>query len=383
MSSYVKKNREQCSACGLCVSVCANHAISMQVDEDGFRYPYIDKEKCTSCGACEKVCPFHASMLNNPNARKVRRSYAFKHRSDVQKVSSSGGFFTALSDYVLDNNGILYGAVFDEQYHVFHDRTENRSGRDKMRGSKYVQSDLSKVYQTIKQDVKSGRLVLFSGTPCQCAAVIRYFGGKKPENLIMMDLICHGVLSDEFFQQYLDGVCKKNPGTISKINFRDKDFGWQDVSITFDNGNCYHSADDYFYKAYATHAFQRSSCFHCPFATEKRWGDFTVGDYWGMQKYHPDFYDDLGVSLVLVNTEQGETILESCAGQFLPIQPQEYATVQPNLRQPTARGDRADKIQIYYKKHGYSKTMHRFFDVTLQRKINSQIAKILKKLHLR
>lgn len=384
MPLFVKNDPKSCSACGLCLTVCKNDAIAMREGEDGFFYPHIDEKKCTSCNACRSICPFERAFLDRGAAEQAKEAYAYKHDASVCKASSSGGFFTALSDYVLSQNGVIYGAVFDPDFRVVHIRAEDVSGRDRMRGSKYVQSDLSEVYQTIREDVKGGRLVLFTGVPCQCAAIQRYIGTPRPQNLIVMDLICHGVMSYSFFEQYLRGICPNaSLKELKNFNFRDKDLGWQSVSATFASGERYHSPSDYFYQAFATDSLQRTSCFRCPFAAGNRFGDFTVGDYWGIQKHHPDFYEDTGVSLVLVNTESGKSLLGALPGEFLALQRNEYIHYQPTLSHPTTFKDRSAKIRKYYGRHGYKKTMHRFFDVTWRRRLNGKIAGILKKLHLK
>jgi coenzyme F420-reducing hydrogenase beta subunit len=277
---------------------------------------------------------------------------------------------------------VVYGAVWSEKFAVTHIRATTKIDRDRMRTSKYVQSDIHLVFESIKNDVATGILVLFTGTPCQCAAVTRLFGKQEPENLFIMDMVCHGVMSQEFFDAYLADVCQKHPGQeIEAINMRDKRYGWQMIGIDFADGTQYHSEEDYFYKAYAAHALQRPSCFNCTCAIEKRFGDFTVGDFWGVQKSHPELYDELGVSLVLVNSPKAQEIYCQLEQNVVsvPIEPKDYLPYQPNLSSPTPRGKKADKFASYYNKYGYKITMHRFFDVTFMRRVNALGYKLLKK----
>jgi len=369
-----------CSGCGLCAKVCRQGAIQMVQQADGFLYPQIDRNACTNCGACRAVCPFTKS---NEDGSATLEAYALKHRDEVRQVSSSGGFFTLLSDSVLDQGGVVYGAVWSQDYSVLHIRADNRVDRDRMRGSKYMQSDISGVLDSIKKDIASGLPVLFTGTPCQCAAVARMFGKKRPENLLMMDVICHGVLPQSLFSAYLADIGKRFPDKrMTSVNLRDKKYGLQVVGIHFHDGTDYHSDQDYFYKVYGMHALQRQSCFACTCAAEGRFGDFTVGDFWGIQHSHPELSDDLGISLVLVNTEKARKLYPALTEQLVSVavEPEAYLPYQPNLRRPTMRGKRADAFSAYYTKHGYQKTMHRFFDVTLMRRINAIGYKLLKKI---
>lgn len=376
----VHDSLSQCSGCGLCAKVCKQGAITMVWQADGFYYPSIDSAKCTNCGACKTVCPFQDAGFTG---FKTIQAYAVKHCDPVRQKSSSGGFFTALSDYVLQNSGVVYGAVWDDDYSVTHIRADNVADRDRMRGSKYMQSNIAKVFTPIKADVSAGIPVLFTGTPCQCAAIVRMFGKEQPDNLLIMDVVCHGVLPQSFFKSYLAQIKERHPEkTVEAVNLRDKRYGLEAVGITFTDGSVYHSKQDYFYKVYAMHALQRPSCFACTCAAEGRFSDFTVGDFWGIQHSHAELQDALGVSLALVNTPRAEKIMSSLAEklQCVAVQPEEYLPYQPNLRKPTQRGGNAEKFVHYYTKHGYQKTMHRFFDVTLARRINAAGYKVLKKI---
>lgn len=367
----------QCSGCGLCAFVCKHNAITMERAEDGFLYPKIDPRRCVNCGICKTVCPFaqHTEAGNLPLA-----AYGFKHNRAIREQSSSGGFFTALSDCILAQGGVVYGAVWTKEFAVTHIRGETADQRNQMRSSKYIQSDITAVFADIKADVSSGMPVLFTGTPCQCAAVCKLFNGQPPENLYIMDLICHGVMPQPFFDAYIKDICQRNGQQIAQVNLRDKRFGLETVGITFADGTVYHSKNDYFYKAYGVHALQRPSCFSCTCAKQRRYSDFTAGDFWGIQKSHPDFHDDLGVSLLLVNTPKGQSLYQQLGGSTdaIAVSPETYAPYQPNLSVPTQQGKNANRFLNYYRKHGYKKTMHRFFDVTLARRMNAFVYKSLK-----
>lgn len=250
-----------------------------------------------------------------------------------------------------------------------------------MRSSKYIQSEINEIFDTIEADVSKGKLVLFSGTPCQCAAIYRLLG-KKYDNLILVDNICHGVLSDRLFQDYLEHLQKTHNGAaIAKINLRDKRYGWQQVGASFENGEEYHDNKDYFYRIYATHSLQRESCFFCPYAREERIGDFTVGDFWGCKQNLPDFYDELGISLVIINSEKAEKLYtELSKGRISrELRKEHYFSYQPNLTMPTKKGSRATQIRDYYDKYGFEKMTHRFFDDSFAKRVKKRLYKIFKK----
>lgn len=377
---YVKKENRTCSGCGLCAQMCSQRAITMTVGKDGYLYPTINESLCTKCGACERICPFDKKYVSE---NSILESYAIKHSDEIRQQSSSGGFFTLLSEYILKNNGVVYGAVWTSDFSVTHIRADNPADRDRMRSSKYIQSRIDHIYEPLKKDVASGKLVLFTGTPCQCAAISKLFGKNSPENLWIMDMICYGVLSQKFFNEYLQDIQSKHSNVkIEKVNLRDKRYGVQTVGVDFDDGSTYHGDDDYFYKAYSFHALQRESCFTCPCANEERFGDFTVGDFWGSRQSRPDFHDELGISLVIVNTPKAGALFQELKKEVvsIAIEKNVYMPYQPNLRKPTQKGERAERFRKYYRKHGYKKTMHRFFDKTLMRKINSSIYSFLKNI---
>ena len=386
MNNFVKQDVSKCSGCGLCVTVCRKKAIQLEESNDGFLYPVINNDLCIKCSACINICPFNSETASKLTCNSFA-SYLFKHSEEIRIQSASGGFFTALSDYILENNGIVYGAIFDNQYKILHIRCDNYEQRNQLRGSKYAQSIIDDdTYKNIKTDIKNGRLVLFTGTPCQCAAVKRMYKDNVPENLIIMDIICHGVLAQKVLRQYIDYIEKNNKkhSKVIKVNLRDKQFGWEEPGLTFSDGYKYHSETDCFYPLYSMNSLQRKSCFNCKYARKERTGDFTVGDFWGMKSYYPDLYDELGVSLVLVNTDKGRNIFNEIERNPLvlakQIHPREYENVQPNLMHPTIRGERADKFESYYKRYGFEKTVHRFFDITLQRRFNSMIYSFVKKV---
>ena len=221
-------DKSQCCGCTACASICAHDAITMQPDALGFLYPVVDKNKCVDCGLCETVCAFNehydtSRNLPHPDA------YAARHK-DMKEVetSRSGAAFIAISDYILENGGVVYGAGYTDHFRVVHKRAISKEERDEFKGSKYVQSDLTGVFRQVKQDLKDGLTVLFSGTPCQTSGLNSYVGKKLRENLILVDIVCHGVPGPYLWRDYLAYLEKKQGAAICWVNFRDKqEFGWK------------------------------------------------------------------------------------------------------------------------------------------------------------
>ena len=223
-----------CCGCTACASICNHDAITMEPDALGFLYPKVDESKCVECGLCEKVCAFNDNYdksLNLPNPD----AYAARHK-DMDEVmkSRSGAAFVAISDYILEQGGVVYGAGYKEHFRVAHKRATTKEERDEFRGSKYVQSDLTGVFRMVKQDLKNGHTVLFSGTPCQTSGLNSYVGKKLRENLVLIDIVCHGVPGPNIWRDYLAYLEKKQGDTITMVNFRDKEvFGWKVHRETF------------------------------------------------------------------------------------------------------------------------------------------------------
>lgn len=219
---------KECCGCTACASICAHDAITMEPDALGFLYPKVDESKCVDCGLCDKVCQFKDNYDRSLNLEQPI-AYAARHK-DIDEVmkSRSGAAFVAISDYVLEQGGVVYGAGYKDHFRVAHKRAMTKEERDEFRGSKYVQSDLTGVFRQVKEDLKNGLTVLFSGTPCQTAGLNSYVGKKLRENLILVDIVCHGVPGPFLWRDYIAYLEKKQGDQIVTVNFRDKElFGWK------------------------------------------------------------------------------------------------------------------------------------------------------------
>lgn len=224
----ITKEKSDCCGCTACASICAHDAIVMKPDGMGFLYPEVNKDKCMECGLCVKACAFNADYDKSLNL-SMPIVYGARHKDMAEVMKSrSGAAFVAISDYVLDNGGVVYGAGYTDHFRVVHKRATTKSERDEFRGSKYVQSDLTGIFRQIKEDLKSGLTVLFSGTPCQTSGLNSYVGKKLRENLVLIDIVCHGVPGPYIWRDYLSYLEKKQGAAIEVVNFRDKErYGWR------------------------------------------------------------------------------------------------------------------------------------------------------------
>ncbi|MCD7894895.1 MAG: Coenzyme F420 hydrogenase/dehydrogenase, beta subunit C-terminal domain [Erysipelotrichaceae bacterium] len=234
---------------------------------------------------------------------------ALNLNDDIRNKSSSGGIFYEIAKYVVLNDGVVYGARYDDHWLVVHDHTENIKDISSFLGSKYVQSNMNNQYEKIKIDLMSGRLVLFSGTPCQIRG-LQCFLGKEYENLITVDFICHGVPSPKVWEKYINEL--SNGHNITKINFRDKSKGWQHFSlrIDFSDGNYYSKTqqEDLYMRGFLQDIYLRPSCYQCRFKGIERKSDLTLADYWGINNIYPELYDDKGTSLIFIHSKKGKNI---------------------------------------------------------------------------
>lgn len=303
-------DKSLCCGCSACYDVCPKSAIKMVEDNEGFLYPVIDKDKCIECRLCEKICP----TKNKENNQSLLEAYAaYNTDENIRMKSSSGGVFTLLAEYVLKNHGVVYGAAFDENFEVQHIRVGCIEELECLRGSKYVQSKLDGIYDLCKKDLDTEKQVLFTGTPCQIAA-LKSFLRKDYDNLICMDIICHGVPSRMVWRKYLEHRINFAKSKIVQIAFRMKDEGWKQYAVKFTFANstayCKNYQDDIFMKGFLRDLYLRPSCYDCQFKTKERVSDITVADFWGIDKLHPEWDDDKGMTLLIVHSQAGKKVLE-------------------------------------------------------------------------
>ncbi len=307
-------DKKECCGCSACLSACPKQCIEMRADEEGFLYPVIDKDICIDCGLCRKVCPF--AHPEYPDAAPL--VYATYVKDESQRAqSTSGGIFYAVARWVISQGGVVYGAAFDSHFKLRHVGVDNMEELQRLRGSKYLQSDLGDVFSEIRRYLKEGRWVYFTGVGCQVAG-LKSFLRKDYDTLVTSDLVCHGVPSQQMFDWHLDYLRQKERGEITSYSFRDTG-GWgvcetyEYVSQTRGRGvrrQWSYELSPYLYSF--MYAFNyRYSCYDCKFARVPRQGDITLADYWGVQRYFPDLDIRKGVSLVLLNTVRGKMVWDA------------------------------------------------------------------------
>lgn len=306
----------------------------MRTDNEGFLYPYVDFSQCINCNLCEKVCP----VIHPQVPLDIQAAYGFKNPSkEIRQQSSSGGFFSKISEFVLKQNGVVFGSRYDKDWNVIIDYTEDINGLSMFRGSKYVQSQNNNTFYKAKQFLKTNRLVLYSGTPCQIAALKNYLQ-KDYDNLITLDFICHGVPSPGVWKKYLNEITTNSKTTlchkdlsITDINFREKiGYGWEKYGFTIrvkSNSETISNpillsqshSDNPFMKAFLNNIIIRPSCSACPAKAGRSHSDASMADFWGIKEISPKFYDKNGVSLIFAHNEKGNNIIKKLGGEQLEV----------------------------------------------------------------
>ncbi len=320
-SSPKLASRYHCTGCGACVNACKTGALRLVQDQEGFAYPQLDTEKCIHCNACQRACPADTVI---PGEEDTKAYYAYARDAEICRQSSSGGLFSLLAAEIIAEGGVVYGAGFDENRIVCHQRIDRAAQIAGLRTSKYVQSDTRRTYREAEADLKAGRAVLFSGTPCQIAALRQYLG-REYDNLYTQDIICHGVPSPGLWEQYKR---EQHPKPIRAISFRDKTCGWNAFSMKVDyaDGSSYRAlaTKDPYERAFLANLTLRPSCYQCQYKTVARVSDLTLADYWGVEAVHPELKEQQGVSLLLTHTEKGESLLHQLhdAAVICPTDPE-------------------------------------------------------------
>lgn len=355
----------ECTGCMMCGDICPKGAISFQTEADGFWYPIVDNNLCINCGLCYSKCP----QINHVVAVEdtVPNCYGAKSKKeDVRWQSTSGGVFTELAEEWISDGGICIGAAYDDECHVYHSIEKDEPGIERLRQSKYVQSRTSGIYKSVRQLLSSGEKVFFCGTPCQVQALYAYFGNEC-ENLLTLDFVCCGICSPGIYDKYLEMLEKKYHSKVKKVWFKNKASGWRAIGtrVEFVNGKTYFRTGgrDLFMLSFVTDALSmRECCENCRYRHIPHNSDFTVADFWGIEKVNPNFDDNKGLSAVFVNTEKGISYFEKikCSLDYFETTVEDIANGNFTVYKPKKSHPHRKDFFEYVNKTSFKKAMGKY-----------------------
>ena len=387
----VGNDKSQCCGCRACGDICPKGCIEFREDAEGFFYPRVDRSACIGCGLCAKVCPSGYEDFIDERDVGV---YVARNRSDeVVERSSSGGAFTAIYQALIGEGVVVYGAGFDKNLKLSHERAVTETDREKFRKSKYLQSDMNHSYRKVEEDLRSGKRVLFSGTPCQCAALQQYLQLRRVEreNLIQINILCHGVPSQRLFDMNREELEKRN-GTLKEYVFRSKkpikgQVNSRSAELVFQSGEhrLVDMSSDAFLKGFYERLFLRLSCTNCKFARRDRTGDITLADAWQIEKVIPEWNSLEGASLIFVNTAAGRAILDKIAGALeLRQSSMEWAaSVQDVLSGPTELHPKRSEFFKLLPECGFSKAVWKSTHRTILQRAAGRLKRVLSQMAAR
>ncbi len=373
----IEKN---CTGCGVCQAVCSKDAITLIKNREGFLQADINLQKCVSCGLCRKACPSQKEPFSKDF---IQETWAFKAEDTIRQTSTSGGAFSALANAVLEQEGSVFAVGTLKNNQVQHCRCTSAEDIAAVRGVKYIQSDFSFCYQAVAADLLANKSVLVTGTPCQIAGMRAFAEQQKlpTDNLYLADIICHGIPSPAVFQHYMAWLEKKYGSKINRYDFRSKAVSWRGVSCkaVLADGRQLENTRELacFLNTYYSGNITNEACYACPYARTERVSDVTVSDYWGIENCLPDFEDQLGVSMVLINTQKGKSLFNRSVGQKQPASL--TAAKQPQLKTPCQRPADRDMFWSQYFSQDIEKTFKQYGGYG-NLSFRSKLYKLVKKL---
>jgi len=357
---HIKNNEMNCCGCSACYNICPKKAITMVEDEYGFIYPKIDADKCINCGLCTRVCDYkkeHSKIKNDDCTAYL----GINNNEERLLKSSSGGIFIALAERTISEGGIVYGSAMDN-FECHHIRVTDRANLSKLQGSKYVQSSIGDIYSQVKTDLENNKKVLFSGTPCQIGGLNGYLLGKKYDNLMTVDIICHGVPNNKFFKDYIKNLEQKKDIKVNDFTFRDKTRGGgYNAKVVYKNKKLIvPSYTSSYYQLFLDSVICRENCYTCQYAGTKRVSDITIGDYWGAIEEHAVELKNKsiinGVSCILINSNKGQKFIDSLNDELFVVK-STYEKVSKHNKQlisPSKKSVYRSYVMSLYKDDGYN-----------------------------
>ena len=359
LKSEKKPITNACVGCGACKAVCKVDAISITKNNGGFLKAYMDTNKCVNCGMCSNVCP----VENVPIKSEAQNVFAFKANDSIRQNSTSGGAGTALAETIIKNKGSVYGASLDENFNLKHIRINSAEDIGLLQGTKYIQSDMTNVFESLKSDVVSGMDVLFIGTPCQTASVKNFVTKEKLDvkKLYLCDIICHGVPSPRAFKDYISWLDSAEKNGVNKYYFRNKAVSWRGDSSAVETKKSefiHNKNTSAFLNLYYSNNITNDACFDCRYTSQDRVSDLTISDFWGIENDNPEFEDKLGVSMVMVNTSKGKALFDMLDGETAVANIENAK--QPQLKQPPSKPQGYDVFWQNYKKNGIEYAIKNF-----------------------
>lgn len=371
----IVNEKGNCTGCHACANACPKNCIQMKEDIEGFLYPLVNSKLCIDCGLCEKVCPMQNEKSMTPD--KIDAYGMVNLDNDTRQESSSGGIFSLLVEKILQDEGIVYGACFNENFEVYHKRITKLSELETLRGSKYVQSKIGDCFQQVKKDLIEDRIVLFTGTSCQVDGLRNYLG-KEYNNLYCQDILCHGVPSPKLWRKYLT---EHESYDIQSISFRDKSINWSQFSLSIQGKS--QSKKEVFYKndfmrCFLSDMALRPSCYQCKYKNLKLPGDLTLADFWGVDYACPEVFDPMGVSLVLVNTEKGQQLVDLIRDRTICVAVTLDKAIEGN--QPAVIGAKTPKNRSDFFEHIDDYNVKKLVNTYIRGGFISRVVKKVKKI---
>lgn len=381
---FTPLERAKCCGCMACADACPKGIIHQERDQLGFSYPVLTQpEKCIGCNRCMVVCPDREEKKVSRNAGEV---YCACNRDEERRLrGSSGGIFEELAMQILDRGGVVFGAAFDGDFQVCHMAVQTAEDLCRIMGSKYVQSSTMGIFSTVKGCLQEGREVLFSGTPCQAAALRKYLG-RAYERLYVADLFCYGVPAPAVWAQWLEHISQgRKPVSVC---FRDKTDGWENYSlrVAFEDGSVYrrNKQQDLFLKTFPRGSYIRESCLYCSHKAFPRESDLSLGDFQELRELFPGTDGHKGMSMIRINTPKGERMLKECAEHLVleKVSAERMDACHPGMGMPAMRHPKRALVEEKLGRIPVDKLLGKYAGMPWKQRLRFTVVGLLKRAHL-